>query len=126
MYKKMLLGGLLRVKGVRQLVKSNHYQATRKKAMSETKKAYSSPDAKKSTRDKKFLRGLQKLDTQRVKASEMFNMSQFLIKEARKAGKKDMTKIGRGIRRGVTSYGKSVQEKAKAMINRKTKKKKLN
>ena len=37
-----------------------------------------------------------------------------------------MTKIGRGIRRGVTSYGKSVQEKAKAMINRKTKKKKLN
>jgi|TARA_R100000084_G_C4563408_1_gene105703 hypothetical protein len=127
MYKKqMLLGGLLRIKGMRQMIKSIPYQAERKAAMKGTAKAYSSKEAQSSTKDKKFLRGLQKLDAQRAKTTKLLDMSQFLVKEARKAGRKDMTRVGRKIRRGVVDYGKNVSEKAGAMINRKTKKKKLN
>ena len=36
----MLLGGLLRIKGMRQMIKSKPYQAERKEAMKETAKAY--------------------------------------------------------------------------------------
>ncbi len=122
----MLLGGLLRIKGMRQMIKSKPYQAEKKLAMKETAKAYSGKDAKSATKDKKFLRGLQKLDTQRAKASKLLDMSQFLVKEARTAGRKDMTKVGRKIRRGVVNYGRNISKKAKAMIDRKTKKKKLN
>jgi|TARA_R100000458_G_C8200855_1_gene191453 hypothetical protein len=127
MYKKqMLLGGLLRIKGMRQMIKSKPYQAERKKALTETSKAYKSKKAQKSTKDKKFLRGLQKMDTQRVKASRLLDMSQFLVKEARKTGRKDMTKVGRKLRRGVFDYGQSIKRKATEMINRKTQRKKLN
>jgi len=125
MYKKqMMLGGLLRIKGMRQMIKSKPYQAERKSAMKETAKAYEKNAS--ATKDKKFLRGLQKLDTQRAKASRLMDMSQFLIKEARRTGRKDMTKVGRKLRRGVFGYGKNISSKAKAMINRKTQKKKLN
>tara|TARA_R100001463_G_scaffold25274_2_gene60003 strand:+ start:1053 stop:1436 length:384 start_codon:yes stop_codon:yes gene_type:complete len=127
MYKKqMLLGGLLRIKGMRQMIKSKPYQAERKTAIKETAKAYAKKDAQSSTKDKKFLRGLQKLDTQRAKTSKLLDMSQFLVKEARKAGRKDMTRVGRKIRRGVVDYGRNVSQKAGAMIKRKTQKKKLN
>ncbi len=127
MYKKqMLLGGLLRIKGMRQMIKSKPYQAERKEAMKETAKAYKKKDAASATKDKKFLRGLQKLDTQRAKASRLMDMSQFLIKEARRAGRKDMTKVGRKLRKGVFGYGRNISSKAKAMINKKTQKKKLN
>ena len=125
MYKKqMMLGGLLRIKGMRQMIKSKPYQAERKLAMKETAKAYKKNAS--ATKDKKFLRGLQKLDTQRAKTSKLLDMSQFLVKEARTAGRKDMTKVGRGIRRGVVDYRRNISRKAKAMIHRKTRKKKLN
>ena len=71
MYKKMLLGGLLTT-GIKAAVKSKPYQMFRKKAMKETadlyKKAPQAEPTRASLKDKKFMRGLQKLDTQRAKA----------------------------------------------------------
>jgi len=125
----MLLGGLL-TKGIKAAVKSVPYKKFRKTAMTDTadlyKKAKKTDPSRKSFKDKKFMRGLQKLDTQRAKASRLMDMSQFLIKEARRSGRKDMTKVGRKLRRGVFGYGRNISSKAKAMINRKTQKKKLN
>ena len=131
MYKKqMFLGGLLRIKGMRQMIKTKPYQATRKQAMKKTAEVYKKapqmdPD-RASLKDKKFMRGLQKMDTQRIKAAKLLDMSKFLVKEARKSGRKDMTKVGRKLRRGAFDYNKSIKRKATEMMNRKLKKKKLN
>ena len=68
----MLLGGLL-TKGLRAAVASKPYKKFRKEAMDKTaalyKKAPQMDPDRKSLKDKKFMRGLQKLDTQRAKGS---------------------------------------------------------
>ena len=130
---KRLLGGLL-VKGMRELVKSKPYQAARKRTMEKTAEAYkksiadrNKPKAiKEAEKDTKFMRGLQKLDTSRVKGEKLMDMSQFLIKEARSSGRRDMTKVGRGLRRASYAYLKNINSKAKAMIQRKHSKRGLN
>ena len=131
--KKRLLGGLL-VTGMRQLVKSKPYQAARKTTMKKTAEAYKKTIAdrnkpkviKDAEKDTKFMRGLQKLDSSRVKGEKLMDMSQFLIKEARSSGRRDMTKVGRGLRRASYAYLKNINSKAKAMIQRKHSKRGLN
>ena len=131
--KKRLLGGLL-VTGMRQLVKSKPYQAARKTTMEKTAEAYKKTIAdrnkpkviKDAEKDTKFMRGLQKLDSSRVKGEKLMDMSQFLIKEARSSGRRDMTKVGRGLRRASYAYLKNINSKAKAMIQRKHSKRGLN
>ena len=126
---KKLLGGLL-VKGMRQLVKSKPYQKIRKDIQQKTAEAYKkapqNDPTRKSYKDKKFMRGLQKLDTQRQKGEKLLDMSQFLVKEARTAGRKDMTRVGRGLRRASVLFLKNQNEKAKAMMLKKLQKKKVN
>ena len=131
--KKRLLGGLL-VTGMRQLVKSKPYQAARKTTMEKTAEAYKKTIAdrnkpkviKDAEKDTKFMRGLQKLDSSRVKGEKLMDMSQFLIKQARSSGRRDMTKVGRGLRRASYAYLKNINSKAKAMIQRKHSKRGLN
>jgi hypothetical protein len=131
--KKRLLGGLL-VTGMRQLVKSKPYQAARKTTMEKTAEAYKKTIAdrnkpkviKDAEKDTKFMRGLQKLDSSRVKGEKLMDMSQFLIKQARSSGRRDMTKVGRGLRRASYVYLKNIGSKAKAMIQRKHSKRGLN
>ena len=129
MYRKMLLGGLL-TKGLRAAVASKPYKKFRKEAMDKTaalyKKAPQMGPDRKSFKDKKFMRGLQKLDTQRAKSSKLVDMTQFVILEARKAGHKKATKEMRMSRRALAGYVRSLNKKAKAMMMRKLKKKKLN
>ena len=130
---KRLLGGLL-VKGMRQLVKSKPYQAARKDTMKKVSEAYkksiadiNKPKAiKDAEKDTKFMKGLQKLDTSRIKGEKLMDMSQFLVKEARASGRKDMTQVGRSLRRASYAYLKNINSKAKAMIQRKHSKKGLN
>ena len=95
----MLLGGLL-TKGLKAAVKSKPYQQFRKKAMKETadlyKKAPQMDPGRASLKDKKFMKGLQKLDTQRAKGQKLVDMTQFVLLSARKAGKvREMRKTRR-------------------------------
>ena len=53
-------------------------------------------------------------------------MTQFVLLSARKAGKKPIVREMRKTRRNLASYAKSLNTKAKAMMMRKLKKKKLN
>ena len=77
MYMKMLLGGLL-TKGLKAAVKSNHTNNL-EKAMKETadlyKKAPQMDPGRASLKDKKFMKGLQKLDTQRAKGQKLVDMT---------------------------------------------------
>jgi len=129
MYRKMLLGGLL-TKGLKAAVKSKPYQQFRKKAMKETaalyKKAPQMDPSRASLKDKKFMKGLQKLDSQRAKSQKLVDMTQFVLLSARKAGKKPIVREMRKTRRNLAGYAKSLNTKAKAMMMRKLKKKKLN
>ena len=129
MYKKMLLGGLLTT-GIKAAVKSKPYQSFIKKAMKETvdlyKKAPQADPARASLKDKKFMRGLQKLDTQRAKSKRLVDMTQFVLINARKAGRKPAVREMRKSRRSLANYVISLNKKAKAMMTRKLKKKKLN
>jgi hypothetical protein len=129
MYKKMLLGGLL-TKGLKAAVASKPYKKFRKEAMDKTaalyKKAPQMDPDRKSLKDKKFMKGLQKLDTQRAKSQKLVDMTQFVLLSARKAGHKSAVREMRKTRRGLASYAKSLNTKAKAMFQRKLKKKKLN
>ena len=129
MYRKMLLGGLL-TKGIKAGVKSEPFKKFRKKAMEETKDLYRiakklDPD-RASFKDKKFMRGLEKLDAQRAKGSKLMDMTQFVITTARKDGKKPIVREMRKSRRLLAEYGKSLSKKAKAMMQRKLSKKKVN
>ena len=72
------------------------------------------------------MRGLQKLDTQRAKSRKLVDMTQFVLLSARKAGHKSAVRETRKTRRGLANYAKSLNTKAKAMMMRKLKKKKLN
>ena len=125
----MLLGGLL-TKGLRAAVASKPYKKYRKEAMTKTadlyKKAPQMDPSRASLKDKKFMRGLQKLDTQRGKGQKLVDMTQFVLLSARKAGKKPIVREMRKTRRGLANYAKSLNTKAKAMMMRKLKKKKLN
>ena len=125
----MLLGGLL-TKGLRAAVASKPYKKFRKEAMEKTaalyKKAPQMDPSRKSFKDKKFMRGLQKLDTQRAKGQKLVDMTQFVLLSARKAGKKPIVREMRKTRRNLAGYAKSLNTKAKAMMMRKLKKKKLN
>ena len=125
----MLLGGLL-TKGLRAAVASKPYKKFRKEAMEKTaalyKKAPQMDPSRASLKDKKFMRGLQKLDTQRAKGQKLVDMTQFVILSARKAGHKKAVREMRKTRRGLANYAKSLNQKAKAMMMRKLKKKKLN
>ena len=125
----MLLGGLL-TKGLKAAVASKPYKKFRKEAMDKTaalyKKAPQMDPSRKSLKDKKFMRGLQKLDTQRAKGQKLVDMTQFVLLSARKAGKKPIVREMRKTRRNLASYAKSLNTKAKAMMMRKLKKKKLN
>ncbi len=129
MYRKMLLGGLL-IKGVKAGVKSKPFKKFAKEAMEETKALYKKakkldPD-RESFKDKKFMRGLEKLDAQRAKGSKLMDMTQFVITTARKEGKKPIVREMRKSRRALAAYGKSLSKKAKAMMQRKLSKKKVN
>jgi len=53
-------------------------------------------------------------------------MTQFVLNEARKSGRKDITKSMRKSRRKIVDYGRSVKEKIKAMFEKKHKNIKLN
>ena len=125
----MLLGGLL-TKGLRAAVASKPYKKFRKEAMDKTadlyKKAPQMDPDRKSFKDRKFMRGLQKLDTQRAKGQKLVDMTQFVILSARKAGHKGAVREMRKTRRGLADYAKSLNTKAKAMMMRKLKEKKLN
>ena len=125
----MLLGGLL-TKGLRAAVASKPYKKFRKEAMEKTaalyKKAPQMDPSRASFKDKKFMRGLQKLDTQRAKGQKLVDMTQFVILSARKAGHKGAVREMRKTRRGLADYAKSLNTKAKAMMMRKLKEKKLN
>ena len=129
MYRKMLAGGLL-TKGLKAAVKSKPYQDFKKKIMKDTaalyKKAPQMDPDRASFKDKKFMRGLQKLDTQRMKGQKLVDMTQFVLLAARKDGKKQIVREMRKTRKGLANYAKSLNTKAKAIMNRKLKKKKLN
>ena len=90
------------------------------------KKAPQMDPDRKSLKDKKFMRGLQKLDTQRAKGQKLVDMTQFVLLSARKAGKKPIVREMRKSRRGLANYAKSLNQKAKAMMQRKLSKKKVN
>ena len=94
-----------------------------KKTIADRNKPKVIKDAEKDT---KFMRGLQKLDSSRVKGEKLMDMSQFLIKQARSSGRRYMTKVGRGLRRASYAYLKNINSKAKAMIQRKHSKRGLN
>mgnify|MGYP003151558052 CR=1 FL=1 len=125
----MLLGGLL-TKGIKAAVKSVPYKKFRKTAMTETadlyKKAKKIDPSRKSFKDKKFMRGLQKLDTQRAKGQKLVDMTQFVLINARRGGRKEVVREMRKSRRGLANYAKSLNQKAKAMMQRKLSKKKVN
>ena len=77
------------------------------------------PD-RKSLKDKKFMRGLQKLDTQRAKGQKLVDMTQFVILQARKAGHKSAVREMRKTRRGLANYAKSLNTKSKSYDDEKT------
>ena len=131
MYKKMLLGGLLKAApSIRAAVKSKPFKKAAKDAMEKTKalykKAKKSDPERKSFKDEKFMKGLEKLDIQRAKGSVLLNMSQFVLGRARKAGNKPIVREMRRLRGAMAGYGKSLNKKAKAMMQRKLSKKKVN
>ena len=72
------------------------------------------------------MRGLKKLDMSKAKGDKLLDMSQFLVKEARKAGRKDMVRAGRNLRRASVMYLQNTNRKAKAMMQKKLSNKKVN
>lgn len=127
--RRLLLGGLLS-SGMRAFVKSKPYKEFVKKTKTEITKAYKqAPEtdtARKSFKDKSFMRGLKKLDMSKAKGDKLLDMSQFLVKEARKAGRKDMVRAGRNLRRASVMYLQNTNRKAKAMMQKKLSNKKVN
>ena len=90
----MLLGGLL-TKGLKAAVKSNHtnnLEKARERNSTYIKKHLKMDPGRASLKDKKFMKGLQKLDTQRAKGQKLVDMTQFVLLSARKAGKKPIVR----------------------------------
>ena len=121
---KKLAGGLLKT-GIKAAVRSKPFKAARKKIREELDKAYDPEIAKRTSsgieklKEKKQIKGLKKLDIQRRKASEIFDMTQFVLKKSRKAGRKDATRTMRKARRALVNYIKNQKDKATAMFDKK-------
>ena len=115
---KKLAGGLLKT-GIKAAVRSKPFKAARKKIREELNKAYDPEIKKRSGIEKKEIKGLKKLDVQRRKASEMLDMTQFVLRRARKAGRKDATRTMRKARRALVDYIKNQKDKATAMFDKK-------
>ena len=62
---------------------------------------------------------MKKLDIQRGKSSELLNMTQFVLRKSRKAGRKDATRMMRKSRRALVDYIKNQKDKATAMFDKK-------
>ena len=115
---KKLAVGLLKT-GIKAAVRSKPFRAARKKIIDKINKVYD-PEIKKSTGiQKRELQALKKLDIQRGKSSEIFDMTQYVLRKSRKAGRKDATRIMRKSRRALVDYIKNQKDKATAMFDKK-------
>ena len=115
---KKLAGGLLKT-GIKAAVRSQPFRKARKKIIDRINKVYD-PEIKKRTGiEKKEIQALKKLDIQRGKSSELFDMTQFVLRKSRKEGKKGATRIMRRSRRALINYIKNQKEKATAMFDKK-------
>ena len=121
---KKLLGGLLKT-GVKAAVRSQPYRKARKEIIERINKVYDPEIAKRTSsgieklQEKKELKALKKLDIQRAKSSELFDMTQYVLRKSRKAGRKDATRIMRKSRRALVDYIKNQKDKATAMFDKK-------
>ena len=121
---KKLAGGLLKT-GIKAAVRSKPFKAARKKIREELDKAYDPEIAKRTSsgieklKEKKQIKGLKKLDIQRAKSSELFDMTQYVLRKSRKAGRRDATRVMRKSRRALVDYIKNQKEKATAMFDKK-------
>ena len=115
---KKLAGGLLKT-GIKAAVRSQPFRKARKKIIERINKVYD-PEIKKRTGiEKKEIQALKKLDIQRGKSSELFDMTQFVLRKSRKEGKKGATRIMRRSRRALINYIKNQKDKATAMFDKK-------
>ena len=115
---KKLAGGLLKT-GIKAAVRSEPFKKARKKIIEKMNKVYD-PEIKKRTGiEKKEIQALKKLDIQRGKSSEIFDMTQYVLRKSRKEGRKDATKLMRKSRRSLINYIKNQKEKATAMFDKK-------
>ena len=131
---KKLAGGLLKT-GIKAAVRSKPFRAARKKIIEQINKVYDPEIAKRKRsveaqlpeKIKKAtgvdevaeLQALKKLDIQRAKSSELFDMTQYVLRKSRKAGRKDATRIMRKSRRALVDYIKNQKDKATAMFDKK-------
>jgi len=124
---KKLAGGLLKT-GIKAAVRSKPFQKIKKEAFEKTRKQYDEHRASGKVKkgDKKFVDALEKLDRQRYKAEKILDMTQYVLKQSRKAGRKDATRTMREARKAIVSYGKTNAERAKALFDIRHKKIKLN
>jgi len=115
---KKLSGGLLKT-GIKAAVRSEPFKKARKKIIKRINKVYD-PKIEKSTGiEKKEMKALKKLDIQRAKSSELFNMTEYVLRKSRKAGRRDATRIMRKSRRALVDYIKNQKDKATAMFDKK-------
>tara|TARA_R100001086_G_scaffold147166_2_gene77897 strand:- start:845 stop:1411 length:567 start_codon:yes stop_codon:yes gene_type:complete len=120
---KKLAGGLLRT-GIKAAVRSEPFRRFKKKLAAQIKKAYDPEIKKRTGAAKSEIKGLRKLDTQRLKAKELLNMTQFVLGRSRKAGVKRTTQEMRKTRRALINYVKNEGKKAKAMFDKQSARKK--
>ena len=129
---KKLAGGLLGT-GIKAAIRSEPYKKAIKKLIEKKRKSYNEEIKRRVKRgsamtpkELKEFKGLEKLDIQGDKSKKIFDMTQFVLNEARKSGRKDVTRTMRKSRRKIVDYGRSVKEKIKAMFEKKHKNIKLN
>jgi len=115
---KKLAGGLLKT-GIKAAVRSKPFRAARKKIIERVSKAYDPEIKKRRGIERKEIKALKKLDIQRGKSSELLNMTQFVLRKSRKAGRKDATRMMRKSRRALVNYIKNQKDKATAMFDKK-------
>ena len=115
---KKLAGGLLKT-GIKAAVRSEPFRKARKKIREEINKVYD-PEIKKRTGiEKKEIQALKKLDIQRGKSSKLFDMTQYVLRQSRKSGRRDVTRVMKKSRRALVDYIKNQKEKATAMFDKK-------
>ena len=129
---KKLAGGLLGT-GIKAAIRSEPYKKTIKKLIDKKRKSYNEEIKRRvkrgstmTSKELKEFKALEKLDIQGAKSKKIFDMTQFVLNEARKYGRKDITKTMRKSRRKIVDYGRSINEKIKAMFEKKAKNVKLN
>ena len=79
---KKLLGGLLKT-GVKAAVRSKPYRKARKEIIERINKVYDPEIKKRAGIDKKEITALKKLDIQRAKSNELFDMTQYVLRKSR-------------------------------------------